>query len=439
MALPVPVQALLPRALAALRVLGRLPFGSGRGARLADADGNSPIYLAGLLPGTGFDYAAAAGNAWENSAVWACLSFIGENFPEAPTVVREKAADGVWAPVDGHALPEFLDSNPFYDAAALWAALAMDESASGNAFLYLARDGAGHYREPWYLPSWAMRPVTPDDPGDTRFLLGWEYASPAGPRFLRPDQVVHFRFGIDPWAPQLGLGRLRPCLMEVATDQQASRWTAALMRNMAIPGMLIVPGDRELRIPDDEAERMERKILARYSGEGRGKPWFASRMVKSERLMLSPQELGIEQLRKVPEARVCAALRLTPMAVGLGVMDGGAFSNWGEARKEARRGAYEDCLQPKAKRFDRALDRQLLPRLVGKEQATVQRCGRDWSEVAAMQEDRSAVFGQNERGGGWMTINEARARVGLPARPDGDAYLPVRGRQFGENAHAAGV
>src|SRR5438552_1145485 len=124
----------------------------------------------------------------------------------------------------------------------------------GTQFDYqeLGRDAAGAVREFWYLPHWQVAPLYPSD--GSEFQTGWLYTV-NGRRFeLRLEDVVHFRFGIDPTNQRLGVSRLYPVLREVATDNAISTMLGALFRNMGVPGVLISPADGQTTVGQSLAE-----------------------------------------------------------------------------------------------------------------------------------------------------------------------------------------
>jgi HK97 family phage portal protein len=398
------------RLAAALRA-ARLGF-SGRGA--VGSGGASPVGPVGaggtwgLLPGSSFDYERAAGDPRLNAVAAICLGWIGDNFPEAEAVVERRAEPG-WEPVAEHPLLSLLARpNPDYDGDALWAATAMSYAAFGNCFWHKARSVSGRVVELWHVPNEQIRPVWPAD--GSRFLSGYEHRVDGRTRLLRREDVIHFRFGFDPLSQREGWYRLRAVLREVCTDNEAASMMAALLRNMGIPGMMVAPADRDTEIRPEDAQELQQQFLARFGGENRGKPLVGSTAWKVDRLGLTPEELTLDKARQHPEARICAALRLSPMVVGLNVgNEQRTFANYAEAR----RAAYEDCLTPMARRFARTLTRELLPEL--SERWEEERLSWDWSRVLALQPDLLTLYRQNEIAvrDGWMTPEEARARVGL--------------------------
>lgn len=372
----------------------------------------------GTLPGARFDYESAAGDLLLNAPVAICLGWIADNVVEPELRVVRGWNDGTPEPIDGHALTSLLrHPNPFYDGDALWAATAVSYSAHGNAYWLKVRNGAGLLKELWWVPHWQVEPRWPSD--GSEFISHYVYRVNGTETRIRREDVVHFRFGIDPGNPRLGQSRLRAVLREIVTDNEASSFMAALLRNMGVPGVLITPVGDQVEIADEDAAEMKRQFKARYAGENAGEPLVPTVPVKVEQLSLSPEELVLDRVRNAPEARICGALRIPTLVVGLNVGDmTKTFANYGQARKAA----YEDCLMPMARRFASTLNDQVLYE-VGDPRS--ERCEWNFTRVAALREDLTDVFRRNNLGvgGGWMTVNEARARAGLEPDPKGDLYL----------------
>jgi len=364
------------------------------------------------LPGANFDYAKEVGDPWLNSAVAICLGWIADNVAEPSLRVMRRNASGVAEPVPEHPLARLLARpNPFYDGEALLAATAMSYAADGNAYWIKARGagGVGSPLELWYVPSTQIRPIWPDD--GTAFLSGYEYRVDDRCHLLALEDVVHFRYGVDRANPRLGVSRLYPVLREIYSDNEANTITAALLRNMGIPSVLITPGGQG-EIAGGDAGRLMTTFQASTTGELRGMPIVAETPMRVDRIGLSPEELALDRIRNVPEARICASLRLPAMVVGLSVGDSTrTYANY----QVARRAAYEDCLGPMQRRIARTLNTQLLPDLGDPAR---EECDWDYSRVAALAPDLTEMYQRNNVAvqGGWMTPAEARALAGLPTR-----------------------
>jgi HK97 family phage portal protein len=368
------------------------------------------------LPGSTADWEQLAGDLLENSVVALCLGWIADNIVEPVLQVQRQKIT-----VEGHPLPALLDQpNPFYDGDALWAATAVSYCAHGNAYWLLIRDERRRLSEIWWAPFWQVTPCW-DDAG-TEFITHYLYRVNGQEYRLPPEDVLHFRFGIDPQNQRLGLSRLRAVLREVVTDNEAATYMAAILRNMAIPTVIITPTDAVTTVGNTTAQSLEKQYQEKFSGENRGKPLIPARPVRVERLSLSPEELVLDRVRQFPEARICGALRIPALVVGLNVGDQTrTYANYSQARKAA----YEDCLMPLGRRLARAVARQLLHELGDPNR---ERLAWDYSEVAALRDDLTEVFKRNNLAiaGGWMTPNEARRRANLDPLPNADTLADRR-------------
>lgn len=427
-------KGLVGRGAAALRALGmRFGWGSGLRVRGGTVGGNwfaqamsSALGLDGL--GGETDWDALAGDPLENAVVALCLGWIGDNIVEPELRVRDVHG----APVEGNALEALLGQpNPAYDWDGLFAATAMMYAGHGNAYWLLARDRAKRLREVWWVAPWEIEPRgTPE-----KFLTHYVRRVGGGTEELAPEDVLHFKFGVDPRNPRLGLSRLRSVKREIYTDNQAATFMAALLKNMGIAPIMISPKDTEAVITPGDAEALQKGWLERFTGMNRGKPFVPSLAVNVDRLALTPEDLVLDRVRQFPEARICGALRIPALVVGLNVGDQTrTYANY----RQARRAAYEDCLMPMARRLARAMRYRLLLE-VGMDPERYE-VGWDYSGVAALSDDLSDVFRRNNLGvgGRWMTINEARERAGLERDPQGDRYLPDPRTERQPSATASG-
>jgi HK97 family phage portal protein len=407
----------LTRTAAALSAF-RMVF-SGYGGGGAGSGYRWPGFLGGLLPGSRRDWAKLAGDVTLNSAAAICLGWIGDNMVEPELRVYKGVQDGRPVPVPGHPLLEFLDQpNPHYDLDTLLCATAISYAAHGNAYWLKIRDQAGDLAEIWFVPHWQIDPRWPSD--GSEFISHYEYRVNGEAREVPCGDVVHFRFGIDPANTRLGLGRLRPVMREIVTDNAANSLEAALLLNMGIPSVMIVPADPAVVVTEPAAEKMQNEFAARYSGDRAGKPMIPSVPVKVEKLGLSPDEMAMTAIRNVPESRICGALRISPQVVGLTVGDRSkTFRNY----ELALRAAYQDCIYPLGRRLARTIKRGVLTEF----ERDVAGFGVafDYANVPALREDRTAIYRRNTVGvtGRWMKINEARAAAGFDLDPRDDRYL----------------
>lgn len=356
--------------------------------------------------------------AHQNSAVMACVKFATRAFPEAPLVVERLNGD-VWEAQRKHGLTALVAKpNPYYSGTLLWSATLLSLMVDGNAYWLRLRGagGAGKTRELWYLPHFSVTPKC--EPGDA-YVSYYEYRAKGQVFRLPPEDVVHFRDGIDPEQPMLGLSPLKSVAREILTDNEIAQYSHSILRNMGVVGVLITPKDSQSVFEDGHAELIKARFSATTTGNLRGEPLVLDAPLDVQSPGWSPKDLEVDVLRQVPESRICAVLGIHPTVVGLSVgLEHSTFSNM----REAREMAYESFIIPMQALCADALNGQLLPDL-GDEHA--ERCRFDTSQVRVLQEDENSKaerLGKAYQFGG-IKRSEYRAALGYDSTPEDEFYF----------------
>jgi phage portal protein BeeE len=115
---------------------------------------------------------------------------------------------------------------------------------------------AGRVIALWWIPSDARAALAADDP--TVFIGWYEYTVDGVVYEDRPEDVVHFRHGIDPNNPRKGLSPLASLFREIFTDDEAANFTASLLRNLGVPGVVISPANTTAGKPRQDPRRSRR-------------------------------------------------------------------------------------------------------------------------------------------------------------------------------------
>lgn len=370
------------------------------------------------LPPAGQGYERHA-NALHNSAVIACVNWLARTFPEAPLIVSR--LDGDERQLDpGHALANLLNRpNDFYSGPVMLMALIVDYVTSGNAYWLKIRSRTGRVVQLWWTPQTLMEPRWPPD--GSRFISHYDYRVGARSIRVEPEDVIHFRHGLDPANPRKGMSPLASVLREVFTDDEAARFSASLLKNLGVPGVILNPR-QAFGGSDEELDLVKQKFRETFGGDNRGDVMLMRGPTDVHVLSFSPDQMNLRDLRRIPEERVSAVLGVPAIVAGLGAgLDRSTFANMAEAREMA----YESGVIPLQRLVAAELTRQLLPDFDGDASARVEF---DLRDVRVLQEDRRA---QAERlaalvRGGVMKRGEARAELGLPVMPGDDVYLVPR-------------
>ena len=254
--------------------------------------------LSSRLPRSSFNNQATVGKGFRSSVVMAPVHWIARNFPQAVLTVE---MDG--EPVADHELTQLVNRpNGFYGGVALWMSTIFSYVLSGNAYWLIVRDERTmRPLELWYAPHWMVTPVQGDDGAD--FIMRYDYR-PRGQKIaLDPQDVIHFRYGLDPENIALGISPLASLWREIFTDDEAANFTAALLNNMGMAGIVISPA-KGVNAGPEELETTRQYINERLTGDRRGKPLVMGAGTEVGQMAFSPQQLTLGALRDIPEERV---------------------------------------------------------------------------------------------------------------------------------------
>lgn len=353
-----------------------------------------------FMPRTRFDYAREIGDGMSSSLIMAPILWMARTFPEAPIQVL----DGEDVEVERHPMVQLLRRpNKFYSGITLWMATLISWVLDGNAYWIKVRNQMGGVIELWYVPHWLMKPIG----NETEFVSYYRYEVDGQMMRLDPSDVVHLRYGLDPRNPRKGLSPLGTLFREIFTDEEASNFSASLLRNVGVPGLIVSPeGDAP---SEDDVEATKDYIKEQFGGDRRGEPLVFGGPTKVQQFGFSPEQMDVKTLRRIPEERVTAAIGLPAIVVGFGAgLERSTFANYAEAREAA----YEQCIIPTQRHMAEEIRHQLLPDF--EDQLGDLEVAFDLSKVRVLQEDRNK---EAARVGtlytrGVITRGEARKAIG---------------------------
>lgn len=340
-------------------------------------------FLSGLLRRTRFDYRKEVGDCLDSSVVTAPAMWIGRALPEAELKVTRKDAKGNVSEVDNHPMLALIQApNPFYGDIALWMATIVSFVITGNAYWLIVRNGYGQPAELWFVPSWNMEPCWPQD--GSEFIRHYHYrpGGSSGETFhIRPEDVVHFRYGINPRNPRMGLSPLEGVIREIFIDLESSNFVASLLRNMGVPGVVISPKAGAMPAPED-VQATKTWFAQAFGGDNRGGPLVMGAPTDVQAYGFNPQQMNMSEGRDVAEERVCACLGIPAAIVGFGA--GLQSTKVGATMEELRKLAWNNGVLPIGRMLADELKRSLLSQFAGSQGLHV--CW-DTDDVPALQED----------------------------------------------------
>jgi HK97 family phage portal protein len=358
-------------------------------------------------------------NGYNSSIVMACINWISRAFMEATPMVYKRLADGEEQAIANHKFLAFYrDPNQWYNANKAISAGLISYYLDGNAYYFKERGegGYGATRGLFYVPHYLITPKA--EQGE--FITYYEYNVNGRSYRIPPDRILHVRNGLDPYKPISGRKILDPVLSEIYTDEEAAAFVAALVRNTAIPGIVIMPDTEKVKVVPEDAISLKENFKRKFGGDNRGEPLITNFAAKVFQMGFSPEQLQFKEVRRLPEERVAAQFQIAPVVAGLGAgLDKSTYNNY----EQAERHSYQSALIPAWTEFAEEFTSQLLPEFTGGGRDYIFRY--DYSEVRALQESQDAVNNRLSRLWTSDGITRAELREGL-----GFSFEPKRDEVF---------
>lgn len=365
-----------------------------------------------------------------SSVVMQCMNWIMRNFPQGMLAVSRSFKSGKPTSVETeHPLVNLINKpNGWYGGVALWSATLLSYNIDGNAYWLQVRgsNGFGLTKELWYIPHWQIRPHFPETGGaTTTYIDGYIYKVGGQEYRLDPDDVLHFRNGIDPENVRCGLAPLKALIKEIFTDEKACEMTAALCRNMAVAGMVASPKNGDIANNFEEAkiraEHIRQLLDSRFTNGNQGSTAVMAQPMELTQMAFSPEQMDLKELRRIPEERVSGSLGIPAIVAGLGA----GISNMTKNDFEhAEKFAFEQNLIPTWRNLADELNNQILTEFDSRPQARV---FFDTTEIQALSENATEAQERFEKDllAGAITVNEYRESRGLKKLPSekGDVLL----------------
>lgn len=350
-----------------------------------------------------------------SSLAMAAVRWVGNTVPEAPLQVREDVNDQEEDElIAGHPLTQLLfKPNQFYSGTTMWKAFAFSWVLDGNVFFLKERSNREQVIGLWYEPNTTIRVRRNSD--GSEFISFYEVKR--GSEWIRVERedVVHFRDGIDPEHPWMGLAPLKSILREIYGDNEAANYYAQLVGGSGVPPLVATINNKNgnIEMTQEDVDNIKSRLKEQTSGENKGDPVVVENL-DIKKLAWSPSEMDTRQSRYLAEERFCAVTGINGHVMNLGsAAEHSIYNNVTQAEESAVR----HYLIPLWKHIDEELTNQLLPDFDEKPNRFVVH---DLSRVAALQEDEDAKharFREDYTGGG-ISKAEYRRGIGLDATPE---------------------
>ena len=398
-----------------------LPLSQSRDIYLTGyGSGQLQTLLRRALPGSTKDWARVAGDLGLNGVVASAIDWYVRNYPQATPRYYRPVDSQQAEPVEDHPVLQLMaQPDPMIMGSLFWGWVIQDYKLFGNTYLRKIRSTTrGVVTALQFLPQDMVRPVG----NGINPLTHYVYTTDGRSFDIPVSDIIHIRYGRDPSDIRLGRAPLTAVLREIATDNTASTTAYGLLANGAMPSLIVGPDAKETSVDMsmDDARQVKRQLHEDLTGDGSGGIVVMTGAYKMDRVSLTPSELALDSVRRVPEERICSALGINPMVLGLGSgLERSTYSNY----ERAQQAAWEDGMVPLLRTLADAITADLLPEYPETQQGDYVMY--DLETVRALADDMQAEATRAERlyKSGIIDRAEAKRIAGLEAVPEDEGQL----------------
>jgi len=409
---------------------GELPLSRNQ-SRVVARYGNGKLtsLITTRLPSSNRDWAKESGDLGLNGIVAIGIDWYVRNWGLSKPVIRRNTPNtsaDKYEIIDEHpCLNVIKNPYPNIPASRWWGWIIQDYKILGNAYARImpirgAKDGEQKYYLQ-YLPGDMVSPEGSQTTTTENFVYTVD-----GRRFIIPsEEIIHWAYLRDPKDIRLGRAQLSAVLKEIATDNQSSTTAYALVRNNAMPSLMVGPSPGDMvEMSVDDARAMKEKLSEDFTSDYAGGIAVMTAPYNVSRLSMSPSEMNLDGLRRKPEERISAALGLNCMVLSLGAgLERNTYSNYAEARKAA----WEDGMVPLQQQLADVLTLKVLSLFPDIQDGDV--IAFDNSNVNALDEDNTTKVARSTSlyESGIIDRAEARKIVGELVQPQDAEVFHAKG------------
>jgi HK97 family phage portal protein len=398
-----------------------LPLSQSRDIYLTGyGSGQLQTLLRRALPGSTKDWARVAGDLGLNGVVASAIDWYVRNYPQATPRLYRPVDSQQAEPVEDHPVLQLMaQPDPMIMGSLFWGWVIQDFKLFGNTYLRKIRSSTrGTVTALQFLPQDMVRPVG----NGVNPLTHYIYTTDGRSFDIPVSDIIHIRYGRDPSDIRIGRAPLTAVLREIATDNTASTTAYGLLANGAMPSLIVGPDAKETTVDMsmDDARQVKRQLHEDLTGDGSGGIVVMTGAYKMDRVSLTPSELALDSVRRVPEERICSALGINPMVLGLGSgLERSTYSNY----ERAQQAAWEDGMVPLLRTLADAITADLLPEYPETQQGDYVMY--DLETVRALADDMQAEAVRAEKlyKAGIIDRAEAKRIAGLEAVPEDEGQL----------------
>lgn len=347
----------------------------------------------------------------KNQVALACIATRAQTLNEPPLVVVDQ--DG--KPVDDHPLTVlFRSPNPYMSQSMFWQYVSTYLDVGGNCYIHKVRNVYGRVIELYPYHDGVVTPVARGE-----WVESYVFEQEGKRVEIPAKDIIHLRsYYIDPLNPVKALSPVRMCGINIDNYNELNATLFSYLKNNGAPsGVMTVPIGQT--VSTTQVEMLREQLQKNIAGENRGKPLILQNGMTYQQMGLTVTNLETGSQFEQYETAICSIFRVHPaVAMTVAGLRSSTYSNMASAHAE-----YTTLTRiPTWNAWEEAVEHSF-----GNEYPGIN-VEFDTSNVAALQADHDKT--QAQYTAGILTLNEARAFMGLPAVTGGDTFASAGGAGF---------
>lgn len=340
------------------------------------------------------------------SAVYACVAGISRDIAKLRIKLTENH-DGIWEEITKGSpwLPVLRKPNHYQTRIKFIEQWMVSLLLYGNTYILKQRDQRGIVTQLYILHPNCVKTLVAES-GDVFYQIDRDDLSGVHTTITVPASEIIHDMMVSLFHPLVGVSPIYACGMSAMLGNKIQLNSNTLFGNKSQPGgMLSAPG----HISDSTAARLKAYWEANFTGSNVGKIAVAGDGLKYEQFTMTAVDAQLIQQLRWTVDDVARAFHYPMWKLG------GPMPPYSGGPQILTTIYYTDTLQNNIEAIELCLDEGLsLPTDMGTEL--------DIDNLMRM--DTTSLFESNNKGSGWMKINEMRFRANLPPTEGGDSpYL----------------
>jgi len=340
--------------------------------------------------------------------VYICVDKNAKAIASLPLKVYQKTPSGRQE-VDNRVSRLIKNPNPYQTRYNFWYITELCLELTGNAYWEIVRNAFDLPVEMYVLRPDRMKIV----PDPQKYIKGYIYTVNLKDIKFNANEIIHLKLG-NPTDDYYGLSPISAARRSVLLDRYAQEHAEEFFKSGEMPGVVL---EYDGTLSDVEWKRLNQRWAKAHRGIKKAhRTAILEGGLKAKDIGMTQQDAQFIKQRKMSREEMCAIYDIPPAMVGLL-----EYANYANVF-EQRRIWYTQGIRPRVKMKEETLNKFLIPqfRQYANDNLYVEFL---MDEVLKADEETRYKMYDMAIKGGFMLINQARAKENWPAVPWGDRWF----------------